>query len=86
MRVKTFFRRKTLSDLLNSPQHNKKTSIEKIATCTHLSKPILSSQVSLGNDLPGRVRRIAEIINHTIPGSREGLIRFNFFAIINQPG
>jgi hypothetical protein len=54
--------------------------------CTHLSNQILSSQSSFGNDEPGNVNNIVEMINQAMAGVKEGFIVFNDIvsAILRQ--
>ena len=57
-------------------QHHKRTIIVNMTRCTHLSTQILSSQSSLGNELPGIVSNTVEMVSQTIAGKKPG---FRFF-------
>ena len=48
----------------------------KRAICTHLSAHILPNQSFFGNEEPGSVKRMVDIINQNIPGKKEGWIFF----------
>jgi hypothetical protein len=58
-------------------QHHNVTRIENNPICTHLSNQILLNQFSFGNDEPGNVNSINEIMNQAMPGMKDGLILFN---------